>query len=313
MMFGFRDRFQYFECSLCGCLQLVDPPADLSRYYPRDLYYSFNEPLPRASELTPPSLRERTKNHIRLFGRRGLYRLLPEPSHDQQIAELSPYVSDLHRRQLRARILDVGCGEGGWILSRLRRLGFNRLTGVDPGLNSDRSPVPGMTIHGCTIESLKDSKFDYIIFNHSLEHMAHQVEPLAAARRLLARRAVCRVEVPVIDCAAWREYGTDWIEIDAPRHFFLHTPRSLRIVAKRSGLEVYRELRVGTSLEFWGSELYRRGLTLFDWETRKYRGPRSVFTGPEAEAFERKSESTNLAGTGGRVAFYLRPARGGGA
>ena len=27
MMFGFRDVFEYFECSGCGCLQLINPPG----------------------------------------------------------------------------------------------------------------------------------------------------------------------------------------------------------------------------------------------------------------------------------------------
>jgi hypothetical protein len=44
MMFGFRDVFTYFQCSVCGCLQIADIPTDMSKYYPSNYYsYSFNE------------------------------------------------------------------------------------------------------------------------------------------------------------------------------------------------------------------------------------------------------------------------------
>ena len=41
MMFGTRERFAYFECSACGCLQIETVPADMARHYP-DNYYSFS-------------------------------------------------------------------------------------------------------------------------------------------------------------------------------------------------------------------------------------------------------------------------------
>jgi hypothetical protein len=33
MMFGFRDEFAYWQCQECECLQIVNPPSDLSKYY----------------------------------------------------------------------------------------------------------------------------------------------------------------------------------------------------------------------------------------------------------------------------------------
>lgn len=43
MMFGFRDEFEYFECSSCGCLQIKNVPHNISKYYPES-YYSFSPP-----------------------------------------------------------------------------------------------------------------------------------------------------------------------------------------------------------------------------------------------------------------------------
>ena len=43
MMFGTRDRFAYFRCADCGCLQIGEVPENLSKYYP-DNYYSYSLP-----------------------------------------------------------------------------------------------------------------------------------------------------------------------------------------------------------------------------------------------------------------------------
>ena len=40
MMFGFRDEFEYFQCSECDCLQISDYPVDVAKYY-GDSYYSY--------------------------------------------------------------------------------------------------------------------------------------------------------------------------------------------------------------------------------------------------------------------------------
>lgn len=40
MMFGFRDKFDYFQCATCNCLQISEIPCEISKYYP-DNYYSF--------------------------------------------------------------------------------------------------------------------------------------------------------------------------------------------------------------------------------------------------------------------------------
>ena len=45
MMFGFRDKFLYLECLECGCLQIAQIPADMSKYYPKK-YFSFSRTIP---------------------------------------------------------------------------------------------------------------------------------------------------------------------------------------------------------------------------------------------------------------------------
>ena len=89
------------------------------------------------------------------------------------------------------------------------------------------------------LEQVNDEEFDLILFDHSLEHIADQIGTLQIVRRLLTRDGVCIVRIPIAASDVWKEYGVDWVELDAPRHYFIHTPASFRIAAKRAGLEVY--------------------------------------------------------------------------
>jgi SAM-dependent methyltransferase len=321
MMFGFRDVFEYFECSSCGCLQLINPPADLGRYYPPDSYYSFDMAPISASQVEPPSgggllgsarrwLALRLREAV-LFESRGIYGRLARLSDKEWTAGVADwarylryYIAEAPRQSLRTRILDVGCGTGN-LISSLARYGFDRPEGVDPFIR-ETIIKSGYKVRKADVISINDNTYDLVLMNHSLEHIPDQIETLTAIRKLLDRRGVCRIEIPVAGCEAWRSYGSDWVEIDAPRHFFLHTRKSFETLAAAAGLEIYRADDVGIPFAFWGSEMYRRQLPLTDEYTKQRRDPAKVFTDEEINEFERRSAAANRNRDGGRIAFYLR-------
>lgn len=322
MMFGFRDVFEYFECSKCGCLQLTNPPADLAPYYPTDAYYSFDSTTALHWQQEPPaeggpiqSARRwfalRLREAILFENRRLFERLtrLRDESWKATMAEwagyLRNYVGESPRQSLRTRILDIGCGSGA-LLSSLARYGFDRPEGVDPYIE-ETIEKPGYRVRKLDVTSLKGEMYDLIIMNHSLEHIPDQLGTLTAVRRLLAPRGVSRVEIPVSGCEAWRIYGSDWVEIDAPRHFFLHMCKSFEILAGAAGLEIYRADDVGGPFEFWGSEMYRRGLPLNEKRTKQGTDPQALFSNTEMTEFEKRSAAANRNHEAGRIAFYLRP------
>src|SRR6185369_3591426 len=102
------------------------------------------------------------------------------------------------------------------------------------------------------------------LFNHSFEHMEEPVKALVLARERLAPHGAVVLRTPVAGRAAWREYGVDWVQLDAPRHFFLPTEDGMRGLARAAGFKVERVLYDSTGLQFWGSEQYRRGIALVD-------------------------------------------------
>jgi SAM-dependent methyltransferase len=306
-MFGLGGCFTYLECSGCGCVQQLSPPADLTPYYPPN-YYSFQEEEP--ADFLPGGWRLRifrARNQAQFFG--GVLRPVVKWKERPDFAWVVPLFQHTGIRRLDARILDVGCGLG-LLLKRLRQAGFSRLVGCDPFLPEPITQGSELIIHACAIDQLlpdERSRFDLIMFHHSLEHIADPIGPLMAAEALLAPNGVCLIGTPVSSSEAWQTYRADWVELDPPRHFFLHTHRSLTMAARQAGLRVERIQQDGGPLEFWGSELYRRGLTLMTSEGR-FRTPADVFSAEEMQSFAERSARANAAGAGGRALFYCTKA-----
>ena len=82
------------------------------------------------------------------------------------------YITHVLPRDKKARILDVGCGNGSFLLA-LRSKGYNNLFGIDLDENAVRW-VKRNGI-GCELCSLSDynpiERYDYVSMNHVLEHL----------------------------------------------------------------------------------------------------------------------------------------------
>jgi hypothetical protein len=99
MMFGTRESFTYFECEGCGCLHLIDVPADLAAYYPKE-YYSLKPLSPRPVR---SYLRQRlaaSRNSGSMFGHTPLTWMLDK--HSTSGWRRQPPGQD-SRRRLRCR------------------------------------------------------------------------------------------------------------------------------------------------------------------------------------------------------------------
>lgn len=251
MMFGFRDQFTYLECGRCGCLQLVDIPADMGKYYPSN-YYSFSH-----NGWLKRFLRNQWAAHAyrggNLIG--GLVWHLFGP-HDAMIS--------LRRVNLprRARILDVGCGSGQLLLD-MQHVGFQSLMGLDPYLDQDLVYANGVTVFKKQLAEMQGS-FDVIMLHHSFEHLDQPAEVMRQLARLLEPDGRVIIRIPIADSYAWRHYGVNWMHMDPPRHLFLHTRKSIDLLAEQSSLKVETMICEGNESQFLGSEQYQRDIPLSD-------------------------------------------------
>ncbi len=300
MMFGTRETFDYLECSGCGTVQICSVP-DLRQHYP-DNYLSFDSEVPIG------------KTVLRRFAARfaGKYLLTGKGGIGKWIVQVVPGVARQFPPSLRefplgldvnTKILDFGCGTGR-LLRSLHHFGFKDLTGADAFIEKDIIYPTGIRIFKRGLEDLEPT-FDLIMLHHSFEHLPDPAGALNQIGRLMNDDSYCLIRIPVINFA-WETYGTDWVQMDPPRHLFLYTERAFRDLAERARLSVEHVQYDSGAFQFWGSEQYRLDIPLTD--------PRSPWTDPSSTLFpsqqiddwDREAKKLNAEGRGDMACFYLR-------
>ena len=282
MMFGTREQFRYERCGTCGCLQIAELPADVARFYPAD-YYSFAVKPPDALK----RLRRRLKRRPILGAPSAVAKLLrsafPRDGLLHLYREIGVRTSD--------RILDVGTGSGEHVLA-LRDAGVSAAVGLDPFIAADIMDQGRVLVHKRDVSTMT-GQFDLVTFHHALEHVPDQVATLAHARARLAPNGRVLVRVPSVSSWAFEHYGADWVNLDAPRHFCLHSHESMRVAAQRAGLRVERLWCDSTAMSFMGSEQYRRDMPLMDPQSFARTRSGGLFTSAERTEFERRAQALN--------------------
>lgn len=249
-MYGTGTEFCYSECAQCGRLALDEDIEDMSKFYPSESYCSFVQTTGRSRSTAAFEALALAQLGLRGQLVERLSRLAPKP----------PVVNWLKGVPTDARVLDVGCGNGR-VLAKMSRLGFTSLTGIDPFLPEAEIVIGGAVLRRVDLLSVHD-EFDFIMFQHTLEHMPRHHATLEHAAKLLSPNGRILVRIPLAGSTAWDRYGVDWAQLDAPRHVMLHTPASMRRLAEQVGL-VVRSVRFdSTSFQFSASELYKRGRPL---------------------------------------------------
>lgn len=288
MMLGTRHTFTYLECPGCGSVRIAEVPSNLADYYPQN-YTAY---LTGAMSAGKARLRQLL---VAAATRSPLFCKAAAPFHRFKTAEL------IHAMRLRPsmEILDVGCGSG-WLVRDLRSAGFHA-TGIDRFAPVTRD-VSHPVVQRGELQTI-DQSFDCILFNHSLEHIEDQVGTLRLAREKLRPAGVCLVRIPLA-AWAWEHYGTDWVQLDAPRHLFIHSERSLRLAAEQAGLTVADTVFDSFDFQFWGSELYRLDVPLEEGRLKLA----EYFTEPQMKEFTERAEELNRLRQGDQAMFFLRAA-----
>ncbi len=300
MMLGLRDIHTYFECAECGCLQIKDIPKNIQDYYPNKDYYSYHAvKAPKGIKGILIKRRDRYAATGKCLIGRFMQRLQP---HDKLPSLRYTQVT------LDSRILDVGCG-AGHLLHSMKEAGFKNLLGIDPFNTNNIHYDNGLTIEQKSLHELpsdNEKKWDLIMFNHSYEHVFDQHEVLKKAFDLLKPGGICMVRIPTVTSWAWRSYGTDWVQLDAPRHFFLHSLQSMHKLAEQTGFKLEEVLYDSFAFQSWGSIQYQQDIALHDENSYAVNPDKSPFNEADIREFEAHSKELNKAKSGDQAAFYLR-------
>lgn len=242
-LFGAPGAWTLWRCRSCGSA-FLDPrptPEAAGRAYAS--YFTHEEPHEPEPAGAIGRLRRRAL-HGYLEARYGYElgdglgwaaRLLPLVP--RTVALTDRWVRHVHRRGGSPRVLDVGCGNGVYLL-RMRSLGFEAHgIDVDPAA-VEEAQAAGLDVRRGGLADLDGAeRFDAITLGHVIEHLPDPLDALRRARELLAPGGMVWVATPNVGALAHSVFGPSWYAIDAPRHLVLFSARALGDLLGRAGFE----------------------------------------------------------------------------
>lgn len=153
--------------------------------------------------------------------------------------EIYTYIAQiLEKPPKQARVLEVGCSQGG-ILQYFKEQG-NQVCGcdLDPeavefGRDKYNLELQVGTVYDVTLSW----KPDIVIYSHTLEHVLNPVEELMEVRSTMAEDAVLYVEVPGIKDIPQR-HQSDFLRCLQAAHAYYFTLTTLKNLLKKAGFDV---------------------------------------------------------------------------
>lgn len=279
MMFGTRHLFDYLECYKCGTIQIITLPDNLSAYYPAD-YYAYTG-LNKSSNFRKTLKRIRWKLY-------GYFDTKPfRPLYGDWLKRANIKVDD--------KIADIGCGNGQ-LLYEMYASGFTSLVGADPFIEKSEHVNPSLSLLKKSIFEIED-KFDFMMMHHSFEHMDEPQRVLQKANVLLKPGKQLLIRIPISDGEAWKTYGIHWAQLDAPRHIFIHSIRSIQLLAEQTGFEITQIVFDSDAYQFWASEAIRNDIP----STKA----KDQLTRKELTQYNKRARELNQAKKGDQACFYL--------
>ncbi len=295
MMYGFRDKFEYFQCAACDCIQIVSPPADMKKYYPGDYYSYTNE-----SKLKKPGLFRQLQCQSIIRGDKSWagkiisYKYKPPVYYE--------ILKNLRLFNLSSPVLDIGSGNGE-LLKKFYRVGYKDLTGIDPYIEKDIVYNNRLRIEKKDLFDV-NRYFDAIVLHHSLEHMDHQLEVLKKLYSLLSKNGRLLVVVPIISKPLMEEYGLNVVSLDAPRHFYIHSYKSIRLLLEKAGFVTVKLIYDAHEFSFWGSEQYKNNISLHN-NPESYL-VKKTFPDEQMATWHTRIEELNKRSESDNLAIYLK-------
>jgi len=288
MMLGFRKEFEYGLCSSCGTIQILSLPDSITEYYP-PYYYSFTQKPPA---LEPLPFMKRLVKDLRM-----------KKKYRKSESDLLKWFRPLEILPSQ-KILDIGCGSGKFICE-LFNFGFPNVQGVDKFTSGELDYGYGVKVFQKDLSELRKQNYDLLMMHHVFEHMDQPLEELRKCHALLKKDGYLIIRIPVVG-QAWDIYQEKWIQLDAPRHFFIHTEKSIEILAGQSGFTINEVVYDSSAFQFWGSELYKQDVAFVDDQTKEYRRAENFFSEQALIDYEVQAQQLNKNKKGDQAVFYLK-------
>jgi 2-polyprenyl-3-methyl-5-hydroxy-6-metoxy-1,4-benzoquinol methylase len=171
---------------------------------------------------------------------------------------------DLVQYKHSGTLLDLGCSSGSFLESM--RSESWKLYGIEMSVDCAKVAEARCGAH-VFIGDILDAPFpretfDVITCFDVLEHLYEPRRVMERVAEWLKPGGIFFVQVPNIDSAEARVFGTYWHGLELPRHLFHYSSASLRHLAKVAGLseaslQTRRNPAIGTSLRYLWDDVFR--------------------------------------------------------
>lgn len=148
------------------------------------------------------------------------------------------------------KLLDVGCGDGNFLLAA-NEAGFRGI-GTDIGGALENAKKNGLEAYGSFDEVRAKGPFDVVTMWHTLEHFTDPKHTLEEVRSVLATSGTLIVAVP--DAAGLQAslFRGRWFHLDVPRHLYHFSQDALTSLLGRVGFSVTRWHHQELELDVFG-------------------------------------------------------------
>jgi len=143
------------------------------------------------------------------------------------------------------------------------------------------------------------------MLHHAFEHMDEPLKTLQQLKKLLNPGKFILIRIPLMGMYGWKNYGLNWVGLDAPRHIIIHTIKSMQVLAEQAGLKMHKIVFDSGPYHLWASEQYKNDVALMDPNSYMVNKQTPLFTAEQMKEFAAIAEQTNKDGQGDQAAFYL--------
>ncbi|MDR3625189.1 MAG: class I SAM-dependent methyltransferase, partial [Ignavibacteriaceae bacterium] len=271
-------------------------PKDIEKYYPSN-YLSFSSG--KESLLRKYLLKKRDKYAMTGKGLIGklLFNRFDYPDFYAWFSGVNIDKND--------SILDIGCGNGRLLL-KLQRAGFRKLLGIDPFIKEEIVYNKNLRILKKNLSDVQNLSFDWVMLHHVFEHMENPHEAFVLLKKIVKKNGNVLIRIPLVDSYVWQKYKTDWVQLDPPRHYFLHSVKSIKYLSDKYGFKINKIIYDSTSFQIWGSEQYKRQIPLMSNNSFFVNRNASIFSRADMQLYKEQTRELNKNREGDAACFYLQ-------
>lgn len=208
--------FTVARCSRCGFMFLNPRPleSEIVKFYPKDFHRKDETFL---YKLISPCFNAAQASIVRLF----------------------------KKQKPNSALLDIGCGNGGFMLS-MQRNGYE-VFGVELNLEAAKyapDSLKGRILYKDIKEcNFTPKSFDIITCFQSLEHIFDLEELFGEIRRIMKDDGILYICVPNMEFFEARLFGPYYYNLEVPRHLYFFTQESIRKLLLKNGFVINRFIK----------------------------------------------------------------------